>query len=597
MKRLFLLFFSICLLLVPVSVNAFSVDQTITVGPGGDAQNLNDAMNQIVSIPNIPSSVILEVLGNLAENSMISIPVDKNVRSLTIKTRKTSAVSIQMNGNMFCANGIPLTISANISVSNSFIFGGKCAMQNENADLNNTQLVIDGTVDTVYAGGMSYGNGSTSSVKDASLEITGTAGTVFLGGYAASGGNAVVTNQSTFTLSGNGNVSEYLYYGGYATGSGSKSAVNAVKVTSNGKAASVLKSGPQDNGGQSTLGTYDDGSASQIGSGVSIVPAPQIGSGAGGGSQVVQPGSGSNNPYPSQSAQITQMRVGPGEQYPNLGQAMASVPYGAGSVQICISSGYQEPGDVLVPSDRGIVSLTISSCDPSRKMGVTFGTENSFFANGVPFVLDYGVDFMQGYLYGGGDAEGGQSVMNDSTFLTINGTATKVIGGGKAKGNGSQITCNNTNLVINGHVMDWVYGGGSALYGGYSYIPGTVSVTINQTAKVDMSLASAGFAFGDGSLSRVTNVNASVSGTIIYAYFGGGYANIGGRTEVTGRTSMVLTPSGNIGQGVYYGGRAYAKSSDSVNEVWAQIQGKYRALHESGRAENTGSAVIGKIVR
>ena len=64
----------------------------------------------------------------------------------------------------------------------------------------------------------------------------------------------------------------------------------------------------------------------------------------------------------------------------------------------------------------------------------------------------------------------------------------------------------------------------------------------------------------------------------------------------TGHAYLNLQPSGNVGQSVWYGGRAYNKSRVTVDTASAQINGRVGAtVHREGRASDGGSVSIRRI--
>ena len=88
-----------------------------------------------------------------------------------------------------------------------------------------------------------------------------------------------------------------------------------------------------------------------------------------------------------------------------------------------------------------------------------------------------------------------------------------------------------------------------------------------------------------------------VSGSVVYAVFLGGYADQSSTAKTTGQAYLTLQPQGNIGQSVWYGGRAYNKSVVTLDTASAQISGRVGAsVHKEGRASDGGS-VSTRVIR
>ena len=297
-------------------------------------------------------------------------------------------------------------------------------------------------------------------------------------------------------------------------------------------------------------------------------------------------------PVPAPAATV--MYIGPGQQAQNFTDAINLLPANAGNVEFRIMGNFMQENDVEIPSNRGILSLTVTG--NNSRMTVTWPEDVGFFANGIPTTIADTVYFSEGVIYGGANVGSGQQSNLQTTYLDIAGKVNKVVAGSKAKGSAASAHVVNTTLIFRGKATGWLYGGGAALYGGYSVVDGTANTVIAQGASLDLSVAGGGYAFGAGSESVVKDSVMDVSGSVIYAVFLGGYADQSSSAVTTGHAFLNLQPSGNVGQSVWYGGRAYSKSSVTVDTASAQINGRVGAtVHREGRASDGGSVSIREI--
>ena len=114
-------------------------------------------------------------------------------------------------------------------------------------------------------------------------------------------------------------------------------------------------------------------------------------------------------------------------------------------------------------------------------------------------------------------------------------------------------------------------------------------MAVARGASVEMSVAGGGYAFGDRAQSVVNESNMNIAGTIVYAVFLGGYADQGSTAATSGLSYLNLEATGNVGQSVWYGGRAFTRSTVTLDTAQAQISGRVGAsVHREGRATDSG---------
>ena len=573
-------------------------DQVIVVGENG-IYNLNSAFDIIGK--NAGNAVIyLSGPDTLSRQAEIT-PGLSGLKSVTLASLNGTPVDVSMNGSVICANGVPFILEQGVNLRSGFLVGGKCIAQNGTDSVDESVLIINGNADFVIGGGLAMGQGAVSSVRNTSIVITGSANVIHGGGYAFNGGTADVSGTANLILTPAGSAANALYAGGYASGPGSFAPVSASHVIALGSTGKLVRdSGLAENGGSAELGSYNIEILNDITNPVPSYPVMPI-----------QPTpvpvmpdqpvtyirptvpvsvipDGPTRPVPA----ITVIHIGPGQQAQNFNDAVNLLPANAGNVEFRIMGNFRQENDVVIPANRGILSLNITGNSSSR-MVVSWPEDIGFFANGIPTTIANTVEFHDGVIYGGANVGTGQQSNIQTTYLDISGKVNKVVAGSKAKGTASSAHVINTTLIMRGKATGWLYGGGAALYGGYSVVDGTTNLTVTQGASLDLSIAGGGYAFGAGSESVVKDTVMDVSGTVIYAVFLGGYADQSSSAATTGRAYLNLHPGGNVGQSVWYGGRAYKNSRVTVDTASAQISGRVGAtVHYEGRASDGGSVSV-----
>ena len=552
---------ALCLCGIAAAAN----NQTIIIGQNG-IYDLQGAMNAITANA---GDVTIYLTNTVNQTSEVQVPSGvSGLNSVTLASYTGAPQTVSLNGSVICANGVPFTVGTGVTVSNGYLVGGDCLTQAGNVSVDRSMLVINGSTDMVVGGGMAVANGASASVKTANIIVNGAAGSVFGGGFAYNGGSAPVSGTANVYLTNGSYVSGAVYGGGYANGTGANASVGSVNLVSIGTASTVNASaGLAENGGNASVGVTASSAIPTIG----LI----------------------NNTQPVvNQTNNTVIYVGPGQSAKNFNDAVNQIPSNAGSVTFYVTGSFtQNSNEVELPTNRGITGLTITP--QGGNVTVTWAESAGFYANGIPTVIAKGITFSNGILYGGANTLNGQQSQLNSTYLNIAGTVNTVVGGSKAKNNGSAAYVGNTNIVFSGTANGWIYAGGSALYGGYSVVQGTASLELVSGASATQSIAGGGYAFGQGSESVVKDSYLDVKGSVVYAVFLGGYADQSSVSTTSGQAYLVLGSTGNIGQSVWYGGRAYKNSTVTVNNASASIQGHIGAtVHKEGRASDGGSVTV-----
>ncbi len=565
MKKFAVFCVTLLLVLCLCGIAAAANNQTIIIGQNG-IYDLQGAMNAITANA---GDVTIYLTNTVNQTSEVQVPSGvAGLNSVTLASYTGVPETVSLNGSVICANGIPFTVGTGVTVSNGYLVGGDCLTQAGSVSVDRSMLVINGSADMVVGGGMAVANGASASVKTANIIVNGAAGSVFGGGFAYNGGSAPVSGTANVYLTNGSYVSGAVYGGGYANGTGAQAAVGSVNLVSIGTASTVNASaGLAENGGNASIGAAAS----------SVIPTIGL----------------INNTQPVvNQTNNTAIYVGPGQSAKNFNDAVNQIPSNAGNVTFYVTGSFaQNSNEVELPTNRGITGLTITP--QGGNVTVTWAESTGFYANGIPTVIAKGITFSNGILYGGANTLNGQQSQLTSTYLNIAGTVNTVVGGSKAKNGGSAAYVGNTNIVFSGKANGWIYAGGSALYGGYSVVQGTASLDMAAGASAAQSIAGGGYAFGQGSESVVKDSYLDVKGSVVYAVFLGGYADQSSVSSTTGQSYLVLGSTGNIGQSVWYGGRAYKNSNVSVNNASASIQGHIGAtVHKEGRASDGGSVTV-----
>lgn len=306
----------------------------------------------------------------------------------------------------------------------------------------------------------------------------------------------------------------------------------------------------------------------------------------------------------------------------SLTQALASLPDDAGEVTIQIASQLkaEEDARVIVPSDKGITSLTIET--PPGVEDVSLLQVVELYANGIPLTIGEGIVMPNGSIFGGAFADLYSSATVESTNLNIFGSAAYVYGGGKAfegsrsvvrglaeveigpnsriywevfggglaTGKDSFASVQATSVSIHGKA-DYALGGGSAQDGGATRVETQSQIRLYPEGSVLIALFGGGSAQGAGSLVQSAGAKLTVSGTAGWV-FGGDFAYQAGETVMNGLASVELTKEGTARE-LYGGSFATDENSKaSVNETTVQVFGTTQVSSPLGMEANGGETKV-----
>ena len=245
-----------------------------------------------------------------------------------------------------------------------------------------------------------------------------------------------------------------------------------------------------------------------------------------------------------------------------LQEALDSIPDNAGDVRLLVNQDIQPTlyTEYSVPVDKGITSLTLCT---EQVDGVTIGSTNStyyFFANGVPLIVDTGVQLSRfsANIFGGGktDIEGG-------TSITVNEGAE--VGGILYGGGMDSDVSGDVSILVNGSVGT-LYGGGYAFGSNqkgsstaHANVDGDISIQVTgEQSALSRSLYGGGYAYSGVNKEKddVQSMQANVTGSIsIYLdspnlpksleLYGGGHAEMV-TTDITLPKASNITLEANV---------------------------------------------------
>ena len=118
--------FSICFLTLVIALMLTLSDQVIVIGQNG----INDLYGAVNSLGQNAGKAVIYLNGSVSLNQQVEIPSNiSGLKSVTLASYTGSPVTVVMGGSVICANGIPLTVDQNVSLTNGFLVGGACNAQ------------------------------------------------------------------------------------------------------------------------------------------------------------------------------------------------------------------------------------------------------------------------------------------------------------------------------------------------------------------------------------------------------------------------------------------------------------------------------------
>ncbi len=474
--------------------------QILNVGSYEGHRTLKHAL-QSIRYPG--EDVIIRLAGNTTVTEDVLIPGNKAIRSVRIESdRENSARLIDLQGKMFFANGIPVTIGKDISVTNGPVFaGGKVTDGTET--VREAMLTVEGTVrNTVYAGGFAgctstMRESCTADTENARLTVTGTVhGNIFLGGLTTgSGSKSHNTGVSEFILADTGLVRGNLFFGGNAQSERNQE----LSEYCGNRTVGIC-----DPDGLNIAVTVNRTEAAIYGSVLgSIVHAGQTGT----------PGIRSilnEYQYVETDEDLMgfqdpqEIRVGPNETFTTLQHALNGIRYSeAGSDAVILVTGnLYLSEDLEVPYERNIRSLSIESDRTGVNRSIDFGGK-SLFAGGVPLRIGGNIIMSNTTVFAGKlvsaregealDAPDHTGGTDENAGITVAGTVASVYCGGKAVGRDTESVLDRCEVDISGTVQRAVYGGGYAVDSGYT-LTDEVLISIAQGSRITGNIYCGGYA-------------------------------------------------------------------------------------------------------
>ena len=207
-------------------------DRLLTVGKDRQFTSLSEAL---LSIPPKAGRVLLKVCSELVQDIDAAVPTDRGILMLRITSFDNQAKTIDFEGCSFFANGVPLEIDSGITLKNCFLFGGGKAEGGKTVSFPATGIVLKGSADHVFGGGLAVGPGSVSTVKDIVITLQGgRADELYGGGYGVQGGN-VHSDQITVRMDRDSIVYGNLYGGNCLPGPDSKASIQEIGLNVSGQ--------------------------------------------------------------------------------------------------------------------------------------------------------------------------------------------------------------------------------------------------------------------------------------------------------------------------------------------------------------------------
>ena len=449
----------------------------LEIGPGKALYTLEDAWR---SLPAETGSlrILLDRIDNLS--GIIIVPDDKGITELTLDA--ASPHSIYCPGTRFYANGIPLTVGKNLTLSGMTLFGGGYTIGNTEKVIPSSRLVIHGAVTDVYAGGEVRGEGinqGTMEVRDASLDIYGTVlHNVYGGGYAVGKGSVSHVEESHIFLDKRAQVNNILYYGGFA-------GVICPETNEN----CGLEHG------KVTLGTVYPGILGNIRKGVNpgshSAPVKDQGDPAfyTPAFEVIDTGSSLSYDLVSDPV-IQEMLIAWGQECADLNCAMTKIAPDTTDLVLKIGYSYTEQLAILIPwLGNSLERVTIDADVP-----VTINMQNQpIYANGIHLTVGPNITLSNSTIYAGGKPENGTD-RKTWAELTIEGTVSTVYAGGSAACPNCVSEIGESTVTVTGNVLSNLYGGGYAVGEGAGAYIGTTTLILSKDAKIRGNLIFGGYA-------------------------------------------------------------------------------------------------------
>ncbi len=160
----------------------------------------------------------------------------------------------------------------------------------------------------------------------------------------------------------------------------------------------------------------------------------------------------------------TAVTVKTGSDTETITAALNGLSENSGDVTLNLESTITEPGDVSIPTDKGITSVTLTTTQ-NAYIDVLLN-DHSIYANGIPLTIGKNLILRKSTLYGGSQVIDGKKVTLPSSKIDLEGTADYVFSGGYAFGIGSESNVDAAEITVGGTVNVIAYAGGQSSYRG-----------------------------------------------------------------------------------------------------------------------------------
>ena len=442
--------------------------QEMLLAWGQECADLTCAMTKIAPET---TDLLLKIGYNFNENYSVTLPNEGNaLRQVTIDA--DTPVTVNMQNLSIYANGVKLTIGANVTLQNSVIYAGGKSDSGRNHK-ESAELVIAGTVGSVYAGGGVGCPGCSAGVGESTVTISGyVMNSVYGGGYAVEKDARAENGTTTLILTKTSRIRQNLYLGGQAVNycdplkrgtpeecdhAGTVS-VGTVKAAVYGEVTGdIIESGVGTEGALSTIGE------------LIYIEAPET------------------EMMDRSDPQI--LRVGDYEAHRTLQHALQSIRYPGGDVTIELCGKAVSAADVVIPDNKALRSIRFVSDRENAVRTIDLGGR-MLFANGIPLTVGKDITIINGQVLAGGKSAAGRTEIREAS-LTIEGTIQNNVYGGGAANCISSLSesCSSdvgdSQILISGTVQGNVYLGGYTLGGGSkAALSGTSRLTMTNSALV-----------------------------------------------------------------------------------------------------------------
>ncbi len=497
MTKKFRLLLVLALIAAAVSVMSASVSaENYGIGPGKDFKSLSDALS---ALPRNAGDVTLMLSGTIDERSIIQVPSDRGITSITIDAEKP--VNVKGEGVEFICNGIPFILGKNVTMAGTTVYGGAFTINGEQKFLDSSSIKILGTVGNVFAGGKSEGPFSVSDVTNGEIEVEGRLLHSLNGGGFANGGSTTVSN-SKIIVSPDGLISGNIYFGGmvkaiFIIDGSKKRAMGAAAVVE--KAIPLIK-------GKVAGKIIENGHYSPDEQNPSRMEFFEV-----------RAISYDSKDIGIKNTDVQIIDIGPNTNFPDLNKAFYAIDPGPHEVIFRLKENMQQGESAEVIFQKGITKLTFEPADPNKEKTINF-MGNDLYAGCIPLVIEKNFLILNGNVFGGKLSDKQSIKSCDQSDITVKGRVSNVYGGGKAIGRESVSVVKRSSIWISGEVLKDVRLGGFGNNGGQT-ATGASWIQTDEGSSIKRNLYYTGLALGNGtdaknSTAQVGDVWVNLSGKI-----------------------------------------------------------------------------------